>query len=248
MTDAYTPRPEHPSPSVSGPSATRDATRSATRSPGARSRRVGAPAGRPGRVRRELPRRRPGPLRLVADERAKRIVKRFRHAPRRDRHEGADGDHEPLLATGLQGGCLHGQRPAASGASRCKDVRGHRPRRRARRRGLGHVGRARRVWRPTRPRTCGLRSTVTRRRSTCAASTSAARDYGLRIALEPKPNEPRGDILLPTVGHALAFIDELEWPDMVGLNPEFAHETMAGCRSPTPWPRPCGTASCSTST
>ncbi len=51
---------------------------------------------------------------------------------------------------------------------------------------------------------------------------------GLRIALEPKPNEPRGDILLPTVGHALAFIHELEWPDMVGLNPEFAHETMSG--------------------
>jgi xylose isomerase len=54
------------------------------------------------------------------------------------------------------------------------------------------------------------------------------RGLGLRIALEPKPNEPRGDIFLPTVGHALAFIGELEWPDMVGLNPEFAHETMSG--------------------
>jgi xylose isomerase len=54
------------------------------------------------------------------------------------------------------------------------------------------------------------------------------RGYRLRIALEPKPNEPRGDMLLPTVGHALAFIGELEWPDMVGLNPEFAHETMSG--------------------
>ncbi len=54
------------------------------------------------------------------------------------------------------------------------------------------------------------------------------RDLGLRIALEPKPNEPRGDILLPTVGHALAFIGALERPDMVGLNPEFAHETMSG--------------------
>jgi xylose isomerase len=50
----------------------------------------------------------------------------------------------------------------------------------------------------------------------------------MRFALEPKPNEPRGDIFLPTVGHALAFIGELEWPDMVGLNPEFAHETMSG--------------------
>jgi xylose isomerase len=54
------------------------------------------------------------------------------------------------------------------------------------------------------------------------------RGYGMRIALEPKPNEPRGDILLPTVGHALAFIGALEHPEMVGLNPEFAHETMSG--------------------
>lgn len=54
------------------------------------------------------------------------------------------------------------------------------------------------------------------------------RSYPMRIAIEPKPNEPRGDILLPTVGHALAFINELEWPEMVGLNPEFAHETMSG--------------------
>ena len=45
------------------------------------------------------------------------------------------------------------------------------------------------------------------------------RGLGLRIALEPKPNEPRGDILLPTVGHALAFVGELEWPDMVGTQP-----------------------------
>jgi xylose isomerase len=54
------------------------------------------------------------------------------------------------------------------------------------------------------------------------------RGYRLRFALEPKPNEPRGDLFLPTVGHALAFIQRLEWPDMVGLNPEFAHETMSG--------------------
>jgi len=54
------------------------------------------------------------------------------------------------------------------------------------------------------------------------------RGYDLRFAVEPKPNEPRGDILLPTVGHALAFVGALEWPEMVGLNPEFAHETMSG--------------------
>ncbi|HZJ26106.1 MAG TPA: xylose isomerase [Acidimicrobiia bacterium] len=54
------------------------------------------------------------------------------------------------------------------------------------------------------------------------------RGYDLEVALEPKPNEPRGDILLPTVGHALAFINELDHSEMVGLNPEFAHETMSG--------------------
>jgi xylose isomerase len=50
----------------------------------------------------------------------------------------------------------------------------------------------------------------------------------LRFALEPKPNEPRGDILLPTVGHALAFIAQLEHREMVGVNPEVGHEQMAG--------------------
>jgi xylose isomerase len=53
-------------------------------------------------------------------------------------------------------------------------------------------------------------------------------DYGLRFALEPKPNEPRGDAYLPTVGHALHFISTLDHPEMVGVNPEFAHEVMAG--------------------
>src|SRR3954453_2237615 len=53
------------------------------------------------------------------------------------------------------------------------------------------------------------------------------RGYDLRFAIEPKPNEPRGDILLPTIGHALAFINELEHPELVGLNPETGHEEMA---------------------
>ncbi|MGH8877422.1 MAG: xylose isomerase, partial [Stackebrandtia sp.] len=52
--------------------------------------------------------------------------------------------------------------------------------------------------------------------------------YDLRFAIEPKPNEPRGDILLPTIGHALAFINELEHSEIVGLNPEVGHEEMAG--------------------
>jgi len=55
-----------------------------------------------------------------------------------------------------------------------------------------------------------------------------SKGYGIRFAIEPKPNEPRGDILLPTVGHALAFIDSLARPELVGLNPEVGHEQMAG--------------------
>ncbi len=54
------------------------------------------------------------------------------------------------------------------------------------------------------------------------------RGYGIRFAIEPKPNEPRGDILLPTIGHALGFLSTLEHADMVGLNPEVGHEQMAG--------------------
>jgi xylose isomerase len=52
--------------------------------------------------------------------------------------------------------------------------------------------------------------------------------YDIRFAMEPKPNEPRGDIFLPTIGHALAFINSLDHPELVGLNPEVGHEQMAG--------------------
>jgi xylose isomerase len=52
--------------------------------------------------------------------------------------------------------------------------------------------------------------------------------YDMRFAIEPKPNEPRGDILLPTLGHAIAFIDTLERPELFGVNPEVGHEQMAG--------------------
>src|SRR3712207_6692996 len=60
------------------------------------------------------------------------------------------------------------------------------------------------------------------------ADYSVEQGYDYRFALEPKPNEPRGNIFLPTVGHALHFISTLDRPDMVGVNPEYAHETMAG--------------------
>lgn len=52
--------------------------------------------------------------------------------------------------------------------------------------------------------------------------------YGYKFALEAKPNEPRGDLYLPTTGAMLGFIETLDHPEMVGVNPEFAHEMMAG--------------------
>ena len=60
----------------------------------------------------------------------------------------------------------------------------------------------------------------------CAYSIDQGYDY--TFAVEPKPNEPRGDLYLPTVGHALAFITTLDHPEMVGVNPEVAHERIAG--------------------
>ena len=51
--------------------------------------------------------------------------------------------------------------------------------------------------------------------------------YDIKFAIEPKPNEPRGDIFLPTIGHALGFISTLAHPELVGLNPEVGHEQMA---------------------
>ena len=86
-------------------------------------------------------------------------------------------------------------------------------------RGLGvrrHQGRRRR------------RSTATARRVDLLCAYVREQGYDLRFAIEPKPNEPRGDILLPTIGHALAFISELDEPARVGLNPEVGHEEMAG--------------------
>jgi xylose isomerase len=75
-----------------------------------------------------------------------------------------------------------------------------------------------------------VRAALDRYREAMNILTGYVRDrgYDIRFAIEPKPNEPRGDILLPTVGHALAFISTLDNSEIVGLNPEVGHEQMAG--------------------
>ncbi len=60
------------------------------------------------------------------------------------------------------------------------------------------------------------------------AEYDLAKGYNFKFALEPKPNEPRGDIYLPTVGSAIGFISTLDKPEKFGVNPEYAHETMSG--------------------
>ena len=74
-----------------------------------------------------------------------------------------------------------------------------------------------------------IRAALDRYREAMDTLASYVIDHGfpMRFAIEPKPNEPRGDILLPSIGHALAFIAELEHGDMVGINPETGHEQMA---------------------
>ncbi|HEY0498137.1 MAG TPA: xylose isomerase [Kutzneria sp.] len=74
-----------------------------------------------------------------------------------------------------------------------------------------------------------VRAALDRYREAMNALTQYVIDqgYNLKFALEPKPNEPRGDILLPTIGHALGFISTLEHEELVGLNPEVGHEQMA---------------------
>ena len=72
--------------------------------------------------------------------------------------------------------------------------------------------------------------------------------YGYRFALEAKPNEPRGDIYIATTGHYLGFIPTLDHPEMVGVNPEVAHETWLGSTSCMASRRPGSAESSSTST
>ena len=167
-------------------------------------------AGQAGRLRRQLARRGSRfPIEATTAERDK-IVPRVQGRARRDRNEGPDGDHQPLLAAGLPRGGLHQQRRRQSARSRCR-----RPC-------------ARSIWasisapavyvfwggREGLETNAGKdpRDAVKRFREALNFLCEYVRDngYNLKFALEAKPNEPRGDIFLPTTGHMLAFIYTLD--------------------------------------
>ena len=82
--------------------------------------------------------------------------------------------------------------------------------------------------RPMRAARAVTRSSICAKPSIILCEYNIDKKYGFKLAMEAKPNEPRGDIYMATTGHYLGFIPTLDHPEMVGVNPEFAHETMAG--------------------
>ena len=134
----------------------------------------------------------------------------------------------PFTHPVFKDGGVHQQRPRRAPVRAAQGAPQPRPGRRAGREDLRVLGRPGGLGVPTAARTSRRRWTATARAWTCLRQYCIDQGYDLRFAIEPKPNEPRGDILLPTLGHALAFISTLEHADMVGINPEVGHEQMAG--------------------
>ena len=207
------PRPPTVSASGSGPSAGRPATRSAT--PRARrstrSRRCTSLA-ELGAYGVTLPRRRPDPVRQPTTRRAAKHIDRFKAALEET------GLVVPMMTTNLfthpvfkDGGFTSNDRAVRRFALR-KVMRNLDLAAAARRAHVRVLGRARGQRVRRREGRPGARSTATARPSTRWPDTCRTRATASGSRIEPKPNEPRGDILLPTVGHALAFIAEPRAP------------------------------------
>ena len=174
--------------------------------------------------------------------------------PAQGRAGGDTGLIVPMVTTnlfsaaGVQGRRVHLQRSRRAALRAAQGAAPDRPRRRARREDVCDVGRPRgRRVRPGKD----IRAALERYREAVNLLAEYVTDkgYDIRFAIEPKPNEPRGDILLPTVGHALAFIDDAGAPGAVRRQPrgrsraDDRPELRRRDRS-----RRCSTASCSTST
>ena len=196
MTD-LTPTPRTSSPSACGPSGGRASTCSAARSVRRWTRRTPSTAS-PTSVPTASPSTTTTSSRSTPTPAEKEAAARLAATrPGRDRPRRADGHHQPVLPPGLPRRRLHQQRPRRAPLRAPQGGRQHRPRGVARGRGLRRLGRTRRrrvgseQGRPGRARP--LRRGVQRAR----APTSLEQGYDIRFAIEPKPNEPRGDILLP---------------------------------------------------
>ncbi len=195
---------------------------------GALAGRARRAARRGRRLRRQLPRQRPRADRRDARTSATRSSRDFKKALEATGPGRADGDDQPVQRPGLQGRRLHRERPARARLRDPEDDARDRPRRRARREDLRLLGRPRgRRDRRDQGPARGAQAVPRGDRTSCASYVKD-QGYDLRFALEAKPNEPRGDIYLPTTGPILAFIATLDHPEMVGVNPEVAHEHMAG--------------------
>ena len=167
------------------------------------------------------------PIDATAAERD-RIVARVPRGARGHRHDRADGDDESVLRSGVQGRRVHVARPGRPRLRRCRR----------------RCGPWTSAWSWARRPTCSGADAKARKCDAAKNPVEAikrfrdainflcdyARDqrYDLRFALEAKPNEPRGDIYFPTTASYLAFIATLDHPEMVGVNPEVAHEQMLG--------------------
>ena len=179
--------------------------------PGLEPARHRAQAGRAGRVRGLLPRRRPAAARRRRAER-ERIKADFVQGARRDRHEGLDGHHEPVHAPGLQGRRVHRQRPRGAPLRAAEGDARDRPGRRAGGAHLRLLGRAR-------GRGGGRRQAGARR----ARALPGGDRLPLRLRARPRattcasrwsrsPTSRAATSSCPTVGHMLAFIERLEQP------------------------------------
>ena len=163
----------------------------------------------------------------LTDGERERLIKRFRAALEETGHGRADGDDEPVLPSGLQGRCVHEQQPVGAQVRVRKVMRNLDLAAELGARDLRLLGRPGGLG-DRRREGCARRARPLPRGPRHPGAVCDRPRYGIRFALEPKPNEPRGDILLPTIGHAVGFITTLEHSDMVGLNPEVGHEQMAG--------------------
>ncbi len=147
---------------------------------------------------------------------------------RRHRPQGPDGDHQPLQRPVFKDGAFTSNDPRVRAYALQKTMRNIDLGRRARGQGLRVLGRPRGGRDRRQPRSPSRPSSGTAKALNFLTHYVKDQKYDLVFALEAKPNEPRHDIYLPTTGSILGFIETLDHPEMVGVNPEVAHEHMSG--------------------